>query len=535
MKRKLLSVLLVVALLVSAISGCSKQNGKEKTSGDGNAPTKEASTDGQTGGDSEFSQEPVTLTYWVPLNGSASKFISSYNENTAYQEAMKRLGINIEFIHPAVGQEDEQFNLMLLGDKLPDIIAYGNKYIGGEFQGMRDGVFLDLTDLIPEYAPDYNKLLQGDEEFYREATDNERKIAAFYGYKMSGDPPFTRWILNDGVLNKLNVEIPQTIDDFEVMFDKMLAEGITPYALAAKGYEEQLMGLWDIVKDFYIQDGQIKFGQMQEGFKSYLTLLNEWYSKGYISKDFTSLDVNTTNTLFDSGAIGTFTGPIVANYNRGEALGIKVVPAPYPRLQPGQKLHYQSANLWPKMTQNECTVVISKDCSNVEAAMKFLNYGYTQEGADLLNWGVEGLNWEQNGDQKIYNDLMLNNEKFGTEEASYIYKMHFSPKLNYPDTICHANLLKSEGALNVRLQWKDDPDMDSTLQLPPFQLDADQQQRLGEIMTQVNTYCDEMVLKFITGAESLDNFDKYVAAIKSLGIEEALQLKQEGYDNYMKK
>ena len=33
MKRKLLSVLLVIALLVSMISGCSKQDGKGKTAG----------------------------------------------------------------------------------------------------------------------------------------------------------------------------------------------------------------------------------------------------------------------------------------------------------------------------------------------------------------------------------------------------------------------------------------------------------------------------------------------------------------------
>lgn len=528
MKKKLLSILLVLCMGMSVLSGCSKQPVGERTA-------KDAASDASSGDAKTADSEPVTLTYWVPLNPSVSKFISSYNENIAYQEAMKRLGINIEFIHPAVGQAAEQFNLMLLSDTLPDIIASANQYVGGEFQGMRDGVYMDLTDKIPELAPDYYSLLQSDKEFYREATDNDGKIVAFYAYKQLGDPPFTRWILNEQVLKDLSVEIPKTIDDYEAMFDKMLGKGITPYALTASGYEEQLMGLWDVVKGFYIQDGEIKFGQMQEGFKNYLALMSEWYSKGYISKDFAGLDINTIHTLFDTGAIGTFTDAIVSNYNRGEAQGIKVVSAPYPRLQDGQKLHYLSANLWPKMTPDECNAVISKDCKNVEAAMKFLNYGYTEEGAELLNWGVEGVNWNWNGDQRVYNDTMLKNEKFGTEEASYIYKIHFAPKLTFPDMECHANLLKSEGALNARLQWADDPDIDSTLQLPPFQLTADQQQRLGEIMTSINTYCDEMVLKFIAGAESLDNFDSYVETIKSMGIEEALQMEQEGYEAYMKK
>lgn len=64
--------------------------------------------------------------------------------------------------------------------------------------------------------------------------------------------------------------------------------------------------------------------------------------------------------------------------------------------------------------------------------MKLLNYGYTQEGADLYNWGVEGINWDWQGDKRVYNDTMLNNPKFGTEEASYIYKMLFAPKWAYP-------------------------------------------------------------------------------------------------------
>ena len=68
-----------------------------------------------------------------------------------------------------------------------------------------------------------------------------------------------------------------------------------------------------------------------------------------------------------------------------------------------------------------------------------------------------------------------------------------------------------------------------------YQLEEDEQQRLGEIMTPVDTYIDEMTLKFITGAEPLDNFDNFRATIKSMGIDEALQLKQDGLDAYMAK
>ena len=41
-----------------------------------------------------------------------------------------------------------------------------------------------------------------------------------------------------------------------------------------------------------------------------------------------------------------------------------------------------------------------------------------------------------------------------------------------------------------------------------------------------------MVLKFIMGTESLDNFDAFVDEMKNLGIEQAIEYQQMGLDLY---
>ncbi|MFB5680172.1 hypothetical protein ACE3NQ_04455 [Paenibacillus terreus] len=51
-------------------------------------------------------------------------------------------------------------------------------------------------------------------------------------------------------------------------------------------------------------------------------------------------------------------------------------------------------------------------------------------------------------------------------------------------------------------------------------------------MTDVNTFKDEMILKFIMGTEPLDNFDNYVEMLKGLGIEEAIQIQQAALERY---
>ena len=41
-----------------------------------------------------------------------------------------------------------------------------------------------------------------------------------------------------------------------------------------------------------------------------------------------------------------------------------------------------------------------------------------------------------------------------------------------------------------------------------------------------------MKFAFITGNESLDNFDKYVEKVNSLGLPEAIEITQRGLDRY---
>jgi putative aldouronate transport system substrate-binding protein len=55
------------------------------------------------------------------------------------------------------------------------------------------------------------------------------------------------------------------------------------------------------------------------------------------------------------------------------------------------------------------------------------------------------------------------------------------------------------------------------------------------IMSEISTYADEMILKFITGAEDLSRFDAYTATINGMGLPELLRSEQGAYDRYLTK
>ncbi len=59
--------------------------------------------------------------------------------------------------------------------------------------------------------------------------------------------------------------------------------------------------------------------------------------------------------------------------------------------------------------------------------------------------------------------------------------------------------------------------------LAPVTPSPEESTELFSIMNQIDTYREEMVIKFILGLESLDNFDKYLAQIKKLGIDRAVR------------
>lgn len=105
-------------------------------------------------------EEIPTITYWVNLE--FSDVLTSYDDIKPLELAQERLGINIEWQHPPVGQESEQFNLMVVSGELPDIIEYSwnSAYPGGAEAAIEDGVILELNEIIDTMMPNYKAYLE---------------------------------------------------------------------------------------------------------------------------------------------------------------------------------------------------------------------------------------------------------------------------------------------------------------------------------------------------------------------------------------
>jgi putative aldouronate transport system substrate-binding protein len=63
-------------------------------------------------------------------------------------------------------------------------------------------------------------------------------------------------------------------------------------------------------------------------------------------------------------------------------------------------------------------------------------------------------------------------------------------------------------------------------------LNSDEAEIQSSYQADIKTYVEEMVLKFIMGQESLDNFGEYQETLKSLHIEDMIAIKQAAMDRF---
>ena len=430
-----------------------------------------------------------TLSWWMEINKSAVAFISSYAENTAYQEIEKQTGINIEFIHPTVGMAKEQFNLLFMDTgSLPDIIMLSNDtwYEGGLNQMYEDGLIIDVAPYLEQYAPQYKSLVDGNRAASKKIYqgDNADRIYGFYRMDLGKAIPFNRCICRADWLEEFGMSVPTTIAEYEAYFDAVLANkpGVTPFYMSLSDSSQQvlLMGAFDMYCNWYQIDGQAHYYANEPAYKEYLALMNKWYEKGYMSKEADSkLHTDISNAPVSSG------------------------------------LAYVS--------------VITTNCKDVEAAVQLLNYSYTWEGAVIAGVGVEGLTFEWKDGVPYYTDYVLNNPDGKTAgNIAYCDRIHLGSKMWWGDNLTGPYTGK---AINRKL-YSDDPNVDNAYVMPAINLSTEDTERRNEIMAEVDTYVAEMKFAFITGKESLDNFDKYVEKVNSLGLPEAIEITQRGLDRY---
>ena len=477
--------------------------------------------------------EGVTLKLWKPLWWSSA--LPSESDNLAWQEVQNRLGVTLDIVSPTLGSEQEQFNLLMAGGKLPDIIytdwsGFG-LYTGGLDKYVDEGVLVNFADDVATLAPDYLYCIQNyvPEDEQKEFYTDSGYMCQFYAISPYEEYCYNGLLFRKDWMDQLGLDRPKTMDDVETALTRFKDELGAEYPMifpvnGVDGLGGVFVAAYGIGPSFYQEDGVVKYGPIQEGWKEYLAKMNDWYNKGLIDPDFPARDEDAYKRMLTTGQSGAL---IHSPDTTGAWMtGITDMLGSYsPVLNEGDTIEFRLKTF---ACRPPYCAGITMDCENYEAAMTFLNYGYTEDGWMLYNYGVEGDTYNMVDGKAVFTDKMVNNPEYNNMlDTIALYKHHIGPFLRFEH---ESNPTINEANMTTRQLWTESAG--TALCLPYTTMTSDEGTEYASIMSQVQTYVDTATVNFITGKASLDTFDSYVSDIMNLKIERAIEIQQAALDRY---
>lgn len=529
MKRRL-RIISILLLIIFAFIACSGEEHADQ------GKVEDSGTEKPSAEDKDQEKEKITLTYMYPLTGEALLIVEEdLNEALIMPIVEEKTGVHMEFIHQPDGDGGEQYSLMLATDDLPDIITHGAGipagYPGGGDKAIEDGIYLKLNDLVDHHAPNFKRIMEEDDDLRRDIFTDAGNIWGIPMVDIEAQKPFTGPIIRKDILEELNLEMPETMDEWYNVLTKMKNEkGIeVPFNLVPGGIpaDNAFIGAYGVNGSFFQIDNDVKFGPMEPGYKEYLQEMNKWYEEGLIAEDFASWDGEKRVQYFTTGktAAGAH-GQWIFEPWREESgdPNFLINAAPYPSLNKGEKPHFRQGNIRMRGYHTAITTA----CEHPDRAMEWIDFFFSEEGSILANYGIEDETYVKDGDSYKYTDLVLDNPEGVSANVAY-YKYSFAHGAFFRD-INRAFQLYADYEMDAWDVWENSAD--TAYAMPAIQLTAEEGVEIGEIMEEVNGYVNSKRIEFITGETPLESFDEYVDNIKKMNIDRAIEIQQDALVRY---
>ena len=286
---------------------------------------------------------------------------------------------------------------------------------------------------------------------------------------------------------------------------------------------------------FYQENGEIRYAAEQEEYREYLALLNGWYTAGLIDPDYVSADEGTVVNKAangETGAIHAFqvSGAHIVTAQETYGTDGTWAPIPYPTLEEGGERSLVQMGL----DTLSVATAITTNCEDVDTAVRFLDWLYSEEAITLFNFGIEGISFEydENGNPQ-YTDDFLNGPDGMVENASrYTGVVGNVPNVKTLEAAIARNDASSNEAI---ITWQGDWSSAewAEILLPLLSPTEEENDETTDILSALNTYVKESTYSFITGARSLEEWDSYVDELYNIGLETVKTIRQDQLDRVL--
>lgn len=535
-KRKVLTVTIV---LTSLLVGCGKGSGKS-------ANGKESSVKVEEKG-FPIVKEKLEMTMMAPGTG-----LAEWKDMPMLKDYSEKTGINFKYTTPPLSDFQTKLNLAFASGDLSDIIfGAGSTALtpAMEIDYGSQGILLPLEDLIPKYAPNLNKLMKEDPSIRKSITTPDGHIYTLPSIARDDTSIWPRGPLwyKGAWLKKLGVkELPKTTDEFydllvrfrdedpngngkkdEVPLTDTKMDSSRDWLMAAFGMKSQ--SIEEV-------NGEVRYPPVTENYKGYVTFMHKLYDEGLLDKEVYSQADEQRKAKGQNDQVGIFPdwfSYFTTGQSENEALE-------NPMFQPLTSKYSKKAVVPGSPRLARGVFALTEKNPSPEASLRWVDYFYSKEGAQYLNQGPEGALWKYEKNNKgekvrVFNDgIDLENREDERGKITPNYGIAvpgiglpipgIAVKANDKDDNDFSTFIKEETDTKI-VPYAETP-------FPLVYLTKEQQDQVSAVATDLQTYVEQMEAKFITGVEPLENWDKFVSTINSMGVDDYVKVYQEAYDTW---
>ena len=320
--------------------------------------------------------QPVTL-HIVAVERPNTPFLPGDDvTNNEWIRGFKQF-LNVDVVTDWVGSTQGYFdklNLAIASNELPDVFRTNPT----QFRQLVDAkMTADLTDYVENNCSDMVKNIMGAAPIVTDTAKFNGRLMGMprYGY---GDlwNIYDLWLRHDW-LQQSGLGAPKTIDDLEKLMDSFMKAHPGSYGIGVRKTLDEVFwaaSAFGALPRIWLKapDGSLVYGSIQPEMKGVLAKFADWYKRGYLRKDFTSIDERDIVNDIASNKLGVHMWGNWAGWSYVDAvraLGMDSYMEPY-EIPAGMG----KPNIYPLPIDNSDYIVVNKNCKNIAAALKCISF-----------------------------------------------------------------------------------------------------------------------------------------------------------------
>ncbi|WP_404455191.1 extracellular solute-binding protein [Virgibacillus necropolis] len=534
--KRLLTLVSVMMFIGIFLSACTEETE------DASANDSGAAMDEYEAGDTFKAKEPITISMLY----SDHPNYPIQEDWLLFEEIEKRTNVSFDTTVVPMSDYEQKRSLLISSGDSPLIIP--KTYPGQETPFVASGAILPVSDYV-KYMPHFQATVEkwNMKPYLDGLRQKDGKYYLLPGMHENVWPDYTLAIRTD-ILKELNLEVPKTWEELEVVLTKMKEAypDVTPFSdrfkfestlnIAATSFGTRAgWGLGTGLK-FDKEEENWYFAPATDAHKEMVTYFHGLVEKGLLDKESVTQDDDQAVQKLINGesfVINTNSQTIVQyRSDMEETLGkenFAISKIPVPGGPEGQVM---------AGTKLENGIMISskaKDNPNFKAILQFIDWlWYSPEGKEFTKWGVEGVTYTkaEDGTRKLTEDVnYVGLNPSGTKELNVDFGFSGGVFAYGGSTeLLHSMMSEEEIEFqNAMAETKEVlvPD-------PPIKYDQMQLEKQNLLKTPLLDHVKQNTLKFILGSRDLSEWDSYVKELEAKGLADYVDLANKVYDEQNK-